>query len=123
MKPYIVLKIADKEYQLKITTSAAIELEDKLNTSIVEGLSRLGETRILAKYFLAAARTLNEGVKTENDAYMILDEYSMSGGKYEDLYDVILEVMENSGFIRQEAIDASKKMQAQLQKKQAELLS
>ena len=54
---------------------------------------------------------------------MILDEYSMSGGKYEDLYDVILEVMENSGFIRQEAIDASKKMQAQLQKKQAELLS
>ena len=123
MKPYIVLKITDKEYQLKITTSAAIELEDKLNTSIVEGLSRLGETRILAKYLLAAARTLNEGVKTENDAYMILDEYSMSGGKYEDLYDVILEVMENSGFIRQEAIDASKKMQAQLQKKQADLLS
>lgn len=123
MKPYIVLKIADKEYQLKITTSAAIELEDKLNTSIVEGLSRLGETRILTKYLLAAAKSLNDGIKTENDAYMILDEYSMSGGKYDDLYDVILEVMENSGFIRQEAIDASKKMQAQLQKKQAELLS
>lgn len=123
MKPYIVLKIADKEYQLKITTSAAIELEDKLNTSIVEGLSRLGETRIIAKYLLAAAKSLNDGIKTENDAYMILDEYSMSGGKYDDLYDVILEVMENSGFIRQEAIDASKKMQAQLQKKQADLLS
>ena len=123
MKPYIVLKIADKEYQLKITTSAAIELEDKLNTSIVEGLSRLGETRILAKYLFTAARTLNEGIKTENDAYMILDEYTLSGGKYDDLYDVILEVMENSGFIKQEAIDASKKMRAQLQKKQAELLS
>ena len=123
MKPYIVLKIADKEYQLKITTSAAIELEDKLNTSIVEGLSRLGETRILAKYLLVAAKTLNKDVNTEEDAYMILDEYSLSGGKYDDLYDVILEVMENSGFIRQEAIDASKKMQAQLQKKQAELLS
>ncbi len=123
MKPYIVLKIADKEYQLKITTSAAIELEDKLNTSIVEGLSRLGETRILAKYLFTAARTLNEGIKAENDAYMILDEYSLSGGKYDNLYDVILEVMENSGFIRQEAIDASKKMQAQLQKKQADLLS
>lgn len=123
MKPYIVLKTADKEYQLKITTSAAIELEDKLNTSIVEGLSRLGETRILAKYMLAATRTLNKDVNTEEDAYMILDEYTLSGGKYDDLYDVILEVMENSGFIRQEAIDASKKMQAQLQKKQAELLS
>lgn len=123
MKPYIVLKTADKEYQLKITTSAAIELEDKLNTSIVEGLSRLGETRILAKYMLAAARTLNKDVNTEEDAYMILDEYTLSGGKYDDLYDVILEVMESSGFIRQEAIDASKKMQAQLQKKQAELLS
>lgn len=123
MKPYIVLKIADKEYQLKITTSEAIELEDKLNTSIVEGLGRLGETRILAKYLFTAARTLNEGIKTENDAYMILDEYTLSGGKYDDLYDVILEVMENSGFIKQEAIDASKKMQAQLQKKQADLLS
>ena len=41
----------------------------------------------------------------------------MQGNKVEDLYDVILSVMENSGYIKQEAIDMSKKMTAQMQEK------
>lgn len=120
MKPYIVLKAGDKEYRLKISNASAIELEDDLNCSIMEGLNRLGEIRILAKYLKAALRPL-ENV-THEETLEIMDDYVATGGKIEDLYDVILEVMENSGYIKREALDASKKLQAQLQNKMAEKL-
>lgn len=118
MKPYIVLKAGDKEYRLKISNASAIELEDDLNCSIMEGLNRLGEIRVLAKYLKAALRPLENSAETLE----IMDDYVAAGGKIEDLYDVILEVMENSGYIKREALDASKKIQAQLQNKMAEKL-
>ena len=117
MKTYIVLNIGEKEYRLRIPATSAIELEDKLNCSVVDGMNRLCEIRVLAKYFYAAAKQLNDDVKTEGDALAVIDEYTMQGNKVEDLYDVILSVMENSGYIKQEAIDMSKKMTAQMQEK------
>ena len=117
MKPYIVLNIGEKEYRLRIPATSAIELEDKLNCSVVDGMNRLFEIRVLAKYFYAAAKHLNDDVKTEGDALAVIDEYTMQGNKVEDLYDVILSVMENSGYIKQEAIDMSKKITAQMQEK------
>lgn len=123
MKPYVLFKAGDKDYRLRINLSSAIELEDKLNCAVVDGLNRLGEVRILAKYFYAASKTLNDDIKSENDALDIIDEYTMQGGLIEDLYEVILEVMECSGYIRKEAVEASKKFKAQLMEKQADLLS
>ena len=120
MKPYIVLNIGEKEYRLRIPATSAIELEDKLNCSVVDGMNRLCEIGVLAKYFYAAAKQLNDDVKTEGDALAVIDEYTMQGNKVEDLYDVILSVMENSGYIKQEAIDMSKKMTAQMQEEQME---
>ena len=112
-----MLNIGEKEYRLRIPATSAIELEDKLNCSVVDGMNRLCEIRVLAKYFYAAAKQLNDDVKTEGDALAVIDEYTMQGNKVEDLYDVILSVMENSGYIKQEAIDMTKKMTAQMQEK------
>lgn len=123
MKPYVTLKVGNTDYRLRISTASAIELEDKLNCSVVDGMNRLGEIRVLAKYIYAAANQLNDDVKTEEDAFALIDEYTMQGNKIEDLYDVMLEVMECSGYIKQEAIEMSKKLTAQLQEKQAQLLS
>lgn len=123
MKPYIVLKTGKTDYRLRISTASAIELEDKLNCSVVDGMNRLAEIRILAKYIYAASNQLNDSITTESDALDLIDEYTMEGNKIEDLYDVILEVMECSGYIKQEDIDASKKLSAQLREKQAKLLS
>lgn len=123
MKPYIVLKVGKDDYRLRISTSSAIELEDKLNCSVVDGLNRIAEMRVLAKYVYAASNQLNDGINTETDALDLIDEYTMQGNKIEDLFNVILEVMENSGYIKREAIEMSKKLTAQLQEKQAKLLS
>lgn len=119
MKPYILLKSGDNEYRLKISNASAIALEDDLNCSILDGLNRLAEIRILAKYLYAAMKHLNSGI-TESGVLDVMDEYCMNGGKTEDLYDIILEVMENSGYITREALDSSKKIQAQMREKMLE---
>ncbi len=123
MKPYVLLKVGKTDYRLKITTAAAIELEDKLNCSVVDGMNRLNEARVLVKYIYAAARELNDGIASETDAAGILDEYYMQGNKFDDIFEVVLEVMENSGYITQQQVDITKKMNAQLKEKQAQLLS
>ncbi|MCQ2464383.1 MAG: hypothetical protein MJ095_02225 [Oscillospiraceae bacterium] len=122
MKPYIVFKAGNDEYRLKITVESAIQLEDEINCSIVEGLNKLDEMRMMSKYIYAALYPLNDGITKEN-TYGIINEFLMHGGKTEDLLDIILEVMECSGYIRQEAVDASKKMRAQLMEKANALLS
>ena len=122
MKPYILLKVGEKEYRLRISTSAAIELEDSLNTSIVEGLDRLSEIRVLAKYIYAATKQLG-GIKSEAEALELIDEYTMSGGKTEKLNEIILDTMENSGYIKAEAVEMSKKMNAQMMEKIQELMA
>lgn len=123
MKPYVLLKVGKTDYRLKITTAAAIELEDKLNCSVVDGMNRLNEARVLVKYIYAAAKELNDGIASETDAAGILDEYYMQGNKFDDIFEVVLEVMENSGYITQQQVDITKKMNAQLKEKQAQLLS
>lgn len=109
MKPYVLLKVGKTDYRLKITTAAAIELEDKLNCSVVDGMNRLNEARVLVKYIYAAAKELNDGIASETDAAGILDEYYMQGNKFDDIFEVVLEVMENSGYITQQQVDITKK--------------
>lgn len=121
MKSYVLLKVGDTDYRLRISTSAAIELEDKLNCSVVDGLNRMTEMRVLSKYIYAAARQLNDNIKSEGDALDLIDEYTMQGNNIESLFDVMLDVMECSGYIKHEAVeltrDMSKKITAQLHEK------
>lgn len=127
MKPYIVLKVGDTDYRLRVNTASGIELEEKINCAVVDGLSRLAETRVLAKFIYASAKDLNDGINTESDAYDLIDEYTMHGNTLEELRNVILDVMVCSGYLEQEAVDESKKFSAQLKekfrKKQADSLS
>lgn len=121
MKPYVLLKVGDTDYRLRISTSAAIELEDKLNCSVVDGLNRMTEMRVLSKYIYAAAKQLNDNIKSEGDALDLIDEYTMQENNIESLFDVMLDVMECSGYIKHEAVeltrDMSKKITAQLHEK------
>lgn len=122
MKPYILLKTAEKEYRLKYTNAIIAELEDDLNSSYADGLEKLTEVRVLAKYLKAALVTLNDGITAE-ETYNIMDEFALAGGNTDDLRNIVMETMVNSGFIREEAYEISKKLQAQMQEKANALLS
>lgn len=122
MKPYILLKTAEKEYRLKYTNAIIAELEDDLNSGYADGLEKLTEVRVLAKYLKAALVTLNDGITSE-ETYNIMDEFALAGGNTDDLRNIVMETMVNSGFIREEAYEISKKLQAQMQEKANALLS
>ena len=109
MKPYEVLVVSGSEYHLKITTANAVKLEEQLGKDLLSGLEKLAEIKTLAKYYLAAAVSLNDSISTIDDIYQLFDDYIVGGGTYDTLQRLIVEVLVTSGIMTREVYDASKK--------------
>lgn len=118
MKPYEVLTVCGSEYHLKITTANAVKLEEALKTDILQGLDRMSEINILAKYYYAAAVSQNDSINTIDDVYQLFDDYITDGGTYEKLQELLVEVLLVSGILTEKMYETSKK----LKEKQGEAL-
>jgi anthranilate phosphoribosyltransferase len=118
MKPYEVLTVCGSEYHLKITTANAVKLEEALKTDILQGLDRMSEINILAKYYYAAAVSQNDSINTIDDVYQLFDDYITDGGTYEKLQELLVKVLLVSGILTEKMYETSKK----LKEKQGEAL-
>lgn len=118
MKPYEVLTVCGSEYHLKITTANAVKLEEALKTDMLQGLDRMSEINILAKYYYAAAVSQNDSINTIDDVYQLFDDYITDGGTYEKLQELLVEVLLVSGILTEKMYETSKK----LKEKQGEAL-
>ena len=67
MKPYEVLTVCGSEYKFKFTTANAVKLEAELKTDILSGLDKLAEIGTLAKYYLYAGVSMNDGINKIDD--------------------------------------------------------
>lgn len=128
MKPFEVLVVGGSEYNLKITTANAVELEEQIGTDLLNGLGKLAEIGTLAKYFFAAAR-LNDSIKKIDDVYQLFDDYLAQGGSYDELQTLIIDVLVLSGILTEKSgesfrllNDAKKKMSLEQMEKLAEVL-
>lgn len=128
MKPFEVLVVGGSEYNLKITTANAVELEEQIGTDLLNGLGKLAEIGTLAKYFFAAAR-LNDNIKKIDDVYQLFDDYLAQGGSYDELQTLIIDVLVLSGILTEKSgesfrllNDAKKKMSLEQMEKLAEVL-
>lgn len=110
MKPYEVLTVCGSEYKLKLTTANAVRLEAELKTDLLNGMSRLGEIGVLAKYYYYAAVSLNDSINKIDDIYQLFDDYITDGGSYEELRDLTVEIMMTSGILSKEVYDTTKKL-------------
>lgn len=116
MKPYESITVCGCEYHLKFTTANAVKLEEQLGTDLLSGLEKLGEIGTLAKYYFAAAVSLNDNINSIQDVYQLFDDYIMDGGSYDTLQKLIIEVLVTSGIMTKEVHEASKKaMEKQLE--------
>lgn len=116
MKPYETLMVCGSEIRLKITTANAVKLEEDLKTDLLTGLERFAEISVLAKYYYAAAVSLNDNINSINDVYTMFDDYITDGGSYDDLQKLIIDVLVTSGIMTTEAQEMSKKaMEKQLE--------
>lgn len=110
MKPYETLTVCGSEYKFKLTTANAVRLESELKTDLLNGMSRLGEIGVLAKYYYYAAVSMNDSINKIDDIYQLFDDYITDGGTYSQLQNLIIEIMLTSGILSQEAYDTTKKL-------------
>lgn len=129
MKPFEVLVVGGSEYNLKITTANAVELEEQIGTDLLNGLGKLAEIGMLAKYYFAAAKSLNDSIKKIEDVYQLFDDYLAQGGSYDELQALIIDVLVLSGILTEKSgesfrllNDAKKKMSLEQMEKLAEVL-
>ena len=98
------LPIGEKEYKLKLTTHAVVELERKLKTNPVNVLMRMAATNefpsleTVMTIFHASLQAYNHGISVE-EAYEIYDAYLETGKNMADLIYVLVQVFQNSGLI------------------------
>ena len=116
MKPYETLMVCGSEIHLKITTANAVKLEEDLKTDLLAGLEKFGEIGTLAKYYYAAASSLNDNINSLNDVYTMFDDYITDGGTIDELQKLLIDVLVTSGIMTREAQEMSKKaMEKQLE--------
>lgn len=109
MKPFETLTVCGSEIHLKITTANAVRLEEQLGTDLLSGLEKLTEIRTLAKYYFAAAVSLNDNINTVDDVYQLFDDYITEGGTYDTLQRLVIDVLVTSGILTPEVREAQKK--------------
>lgn len=105
-KPFEIWTVKGVEYKLKLSTSAIIELENKLNYNLLNILNEgLPSLQIMAMLIHSALKKYNHGISL-NDVNDMLDDYFDEGGSQIDLLqNVIIPIFNVSGFFTMEMIE------------------
>ncbi len=104
------LRIKDKEYQLRLTTSNIVKLETEEGLGILEILEKSAEIGVLAKCFLYAAKPYSDEISSVDEVYMLFDEYFLNGGSVTDLQLKLVDVYHSSGLFSDEAYNTYKEV-------------
>jgi len=96
-------KVADKEYQLKLTMRAMKELEVKLGRSPMQLFDKgtFATTEDLMTVIHCAIKSNHQDI-TEDDIYDLVDNWIEDGNTYQDLVPLIIDVYKTSGIINNE---------------------
>ncbi len=104
-----ILKISDaKSLELRYTAKRAEKLEKELDDSLLGGLRKSDRVGVVVKYIACGADITTE------EAYTAYDEYIDNGGDMAAISDVIVEALQNGGYIPKKAVEAAKKLEAKL---------
>lgn len=99
--PYVILNVGGQEYKLRISASAAIDAEKKLNTTLARAWSKIDSVEIQVTILWAALQRYHHGASFD-EAVDIYDNYIDENGNIENLIDVFMEVYRCSGFMKRE---------------------
>lgn len=118
MKPYETLNAGGIEYHFKITTANAVKLEEDLGTDLLSGMTNINKINVLAKYLFAAAVSQNDGISKIEDVYQLIDDYITDSGTYEQLQELVIQILLTSGILTQKMYDKSKALQKNFEEKE-----
>ena len=95
--PFVLLTVGGRDYMLRLTAGAAIRLEERLGSSVYNGLKRLDEVPVMIEFLYALAEGLSPEFSRASAA-LLFDDFINEGGSLRKMNSVILEAMERSGF-------------------------
>lgn len=98
----------DKTLELRYTAKRAERLEKLLDCSLLEGLAKTERVGVVVKFIACGADI------SENEAYEVYDEYIENGGTLSGVSDVLVEALQNGGYIPKKVVEAAKKLEAKL---------
>lgn len=106
-KPFEIWTVKGVEYKLKLSTSAIIELESKLNSNLLNILNDgIPSLQIMAMLIHGALKKYNHSISL-SDVNNILDDYFDEGGSQLDLLqNVIIPIFNVSGFFTPAMVEA-----------------
>lgn len=99
---YYTFEAGNKEYKLRLSTKAVVDLEKRLgcNPLAIFGNGETIPTITQMVAVLHASLTQLQHNITMNDAYAIFDDYLADGNAMTDFIAVMLEIYKVSGLIR-----------------------
>lgn len=97
------LKTNDKEYQLRLTTKACVQIESRigqnpLNIFIQASENKMPKMNDLMIILHECLNTCNHGI-TLDMVYDIYDKYCEAGNSFMSLIELLVKVFEEAGFI------------------------
>ena len=107
-RPYIVWKVNNKEYKLKLTTATITRLEKDFNAPLMDAMLDDGipEHSKLVAFIQCAMLKFQHGINTDDVADLI-DDYKDEGNNVIDLLkDVIYPLMYDAGFFTKSMLNS-----------------
>jgi len=99
MKIFTTFTAGENDYKLRLTASAIMQIEKKLNKPLFSALENIQEDviGIITAILWGAMQPLNANI-THEKVLELFDEYIDEGNSIEDLMKVIDELFKSSGF-------------------------
>lgn len=106
MQPFVVWKVKDREYKLKLSTSAILNLEGRYKTNLINLLDGTPSLAVMLDIVHQALQKYEHGIK-EKESMEIYDAYLEEGGSQIDLLkDVVMQIFKVSGFFPKSVAEA-----------------
>lgn len=101
MNKFYTMTVQGKEYRMRLTASAIMQIEKKLNKPLFKALESIQDNMIetVAVIIWGALQTMNHRFSYEK-TLKLLDDYVDDGHSYEDLMQEINGLFEASGFFK-----------------------
>lgn len=101
-KPYVLMVVGDQEYRLKITASAAMDLESRLKKSLFDAVGELKNITVQVTFLWAALQKFHHGMSLQDAANLYDDFLDSEHGGFEKFTELLLDLLELMGFTQAE---------------------
>lgn len=98
MEPWVIWKVKDKEYKLKLTTAEIIALENKYKRNLMDLINETPSLSVMLDITHKALKKFNHNIK-EKDVIDLYDDYlEEEGSQVSFMTDVFVPIFKVSGF-------------------------